>query len=159
MSRSGGSFKTDAKGKKIAAAKAAASAKAKAEANAAAAAELQRRWLEINGVIDKDKNTDKESPAERRRRLRHLRPQDVIDLHLLTRDEAWSALNGFFLSAKQRGLEKVLIIHGKGLHSEGGEGILRDMCAEFLEQCACAGENGHAGKEMGGSGATWVILK
>ncbi|MDR0540469.1 MAG: Smr/MutS family protein [Spirochaetaceae bacterium] len=135
-----------------------AAGRAKRTAAEADAAVLQRRWLEMNGVIDKDKGSAGENPAERGKRLKDMRPQDSIDLHLFTREEAWRALEGFFASARRRGLEKVLIIHGKGLHSGGG-GVLRDMCAQFLEQCECAGKRGYAGKEMGGSGATWVILK
>ena len=126
---------------------------------AANPAEIQRRWLDTNPVVDKDEGLDIESPAERRRRLRRIRVQETIDLHLLKRDEAWRSLEGFFLSARQRGLEKVLIIHGKGKHSEGGEAVLKEMCHEFLEQCEYAGESGQADRTDGGSGATWVILK
>jgi DNA-nicking Smr family endonuclease len=126
---------------------------------AAGPAEIQRRWLDANPVVDKDEKLDIESPAERRRRIRKIRVQETIDLHLLKRDEAWRALEGFFLSARQRGLEKVLIIHGKGNHSEGGEAVLKTMCHEFLEQCEYAGESGQADKADGGSGATWVILR
>jgi DNA-nicking Smr family endonuclease len=125
----------------------------------ASPAEIQRRWLDDNPVVDKDEGSDIESPAERRRRLRQIRVQETIDLHLLTRDEAWRALEGFFRAARQRGLEKVLIIHGKGNHSEGGEAVLKEMCREFLEQCEYAGESGQADKTDGGSGATWVILR
>ncbi|MDR2602708.1 MAG: Smr/MutS family protein [Spirochaetaceae bacterium] len=121
--------------------------------------EMQAKWLQENPVPDKDKLLSIESPQERRRRLSRIRPQDVIDLHALKQDEAWASLDRFFISAWRRGVEKVLIIHGKGMHSPGNEGVLKKMCKSFLEQCRFAGEAGEADKSMGGGGATWVILK
>jgi DNA-nicking Smr family endonuclease len=82
----------------------------------------------------------------------------VIDLHGLKRDEAWVALENFFEEGRRRGLEKLLVIHGKGNHSVG-EGLLKRLTARFIENCPFAGEWGHSPARGGGGGASWVILK
>ena len=119
-------------------------------------------WLRRYGVEDKDTvaagSPERESPAERRRRLRAMKCDAVIDLHGLTRDDAWARLESFFAAAVRQGLEKVLIIHGKGTHSPE-DPVLGPMVRVFLEQHRHAGESGHSGKESGGTGSTWVILK
>ena len=117
-------------------------------------------WLRIHGVQDKDSLVQDEelSREERRRRLIEKRPDAVVDLHGLTRDEAWERLGNFFSDARRRGLEKVLIVHGKGNHSQG-EAILKRTTREFIERCAYAGSHGHASSTSGGTGATWVIVK
>ncbi|MDR1586190.1 MAG: Smr/MutS family protein [Treponema sp.] len=127
------------------------------------------KWLRINGVYDKDAEEtgagrdaagsgSGEKPGERRRRLLAKKPDAVIDIHGLTGDEAWEALERFFADAKHQSLEKLLVIHGKGNHS-GGEAVLKRRVREFVERCPFAGENGHGSAAEGGSGATWVLLK
>ncbi len=129
--------------------------------------ECQRRvdpltaWLRTNPIQDKDSAAEQErggDAAERRRRLRTKAPDAAIDLHGLTRDEAWTRLSAFFADAKRRGLEKLLIVHGKGNHSEG-EAVLKRTTRQFIERCAYAGESGTADNRSGGNGATWVLLK
>jgi DNA-nicking Smr family endonuclease len=117
-------------------------------------------WLRINGVHDKDAEAADtgQSKAEKRRRLRIKKPDAVIDIHGLTRDEAWDALERFFGEARGRALEKLLIIHGKGNHSPG-EAVLKRSAREFIERCPFAGESGQEKSAGGGSGATWVLLK
>jgi DNA-nicking Smr family endonuclease len=114
-------------------------------------------WLRLNPVYDKDAERET-SAAERRRRLLVRRPDAVLDLHGLTRDEAWIALESFFRDSRRKGFEKLLVIHGKGNHSNGG-GILKEICRTFIERCPFAGESGHGKAADGASGATWVILK
>jgi DNA-nicking Smr family endonuclease len=118
-------------------------------------------WIRKNGVIDKDGGDEEnfgEIAAEKRRRLRKKRPDAVIDIHGLTREEAWSALEGFFENGRQQGFEKLAVIHGKGNHSKG-DAVLREMTRDFIERCSFAGENGHGDAATGGSGMTWVLLK
>ncbi|MDR0313404.1 MAG: Smr/MutS family protein [Treponema sp.] len=98
-----------------------------------------------------------ETRALERRRLLQKKPDDVIDLHGLSQDEAWEALDDFFKKGKFLGHEKVLIIHGKGNHSEI-DGVLKVLTGKFIERCPIAGQSGHS-TSMGGSGATWVLLK
>jgi DNA-nicking Smr family endonuclease len=120
-------------------------------------------WLRINGVEDKDaaeggEAEDGPSRGERRRRLLDKRPDAVIDLHGLKRDEAWAALEGFFQAGRQQGFEKLLIVHGKGNHSEG-DAVLKRTCRDFIERCPFAGESGRGSPAEGASGATWVLIK
>jgi DNA-nicking Smr family endonuclease len=122
-------------------------------------------------VYDKDapvfNNALPNAQAERRSRLLRKKPDAFIDLHGLGADEAWIALKAFFEDSRLKGLEKVLVIHGKGNHlsshsSQKGtcrEAVLPDITRRFIESCSYAGESGHTRAQNGGSGATWVILK
>jgi DNA-nicking Smr family endonuclease len=117
-------------------------------------------WLRTNGTYDKDAEalTEAGNAGARRRRLRVKAADASIDLHSLTRDEAWIALNTFFEDGRRRGFEKLLVVHGKGNHSPG-EVVLKETVRSFIENCPFAGESGHGGANTGGSGATWVLLK
>ncbi|MDR3192525.1 MAG: Smr/MutS family protein [Treponema sp.] len=118
------------------------------------------RWLNTNGVYDKDAEEGDLylSPGEKRRRLLARRPDAEIDLHGLSQDEAWASLESFFARAKDRGYIKVSVIHGKGNHS-AGEAVLKRTVRKFIENCPFAGESGHRDSRSGGNGATWVLLK
>jgi DNA-nicking Smr family endonuclease len=124
--------------------------------------DILEKWHGTGATAVQDKDAEAEnageSAARRRRRLLSKSPDAVIDLHGLDRDEAWSALESFFLNALREGFEKLRIVHGKGNHGDG-EGILRRSTREFIERCPHAGESGHEKAAAGGSGATWVILK
>ncbi|MDR2069954.1 MAG: Smr/MutS family protein [Treponema sp.] len=126
-----------------------------------AAVDPMTAWLRMNGVYDKDAENpegDRRQTAERRRRLRTKKPDAILDLHGLNRDEAWTALETFFEESRRQEMEKVLLIHGKGNHSEK-EAVLKRIVLHFIEKCPYAGESGHPNAEFGGSGATWVLLK
>lgn len=117
-------------------------------------------WVRRNGIVDKDADFENDvmNAAKRRRRLLSKRPDAVLDLHGLTQNEAWDRLDLFFKEAREKGLEKLLVIHGKGNHSEG-EAALKRTTRDFFERCPYAGESGQASAELGGSGASWVLLK
>jgi len=116
-------------------------------------------WLKENEVYDKDsKETISTITGEKRRRLMHLKPDDIIDIHGCTSEKAWLLLDQFFTNAKESGFEKLRIIHGKGNRSQG-EAVLKETVRKYLEQCPFAGENGLEKSNNGGSGATWVFLK
>ncbi|MBO5137868.1 MAG: Smr/MutS family protein [Spirochaetaceae bacterium] len=121
-------------------------------------------WLRRYGVVDKDtvaekhrqqvQNTDKEY-------LKKLPVGAKIDLHGLTRDEAWTKLDEFITDCCRRRLRKILIVHGKGNHTTGlvGDCVLASMVRTFIERDDRLGMSGHPDKKMGGNGATWVIIK
>jgi DNA-nicking Smr family endonuclease len=118
-------------------------------------------WLRANGIYDKDAEVETakvDDAGIKRRRLLAKAADAVLDLHGLTRDEAWAALDTFFRDSRRRGFEKLLVIHGKGNHSQG-DVVLKEAVRSFIENCPFAGESGHGGAAMGGSGATWVLLK
>jgi DNA-nicking Smr family endonuclease len=122
------------------------------------------QWDKHSGpVYDKDAElmVRSEPSASRRRRLLRKSPDASIDLHGLTRDEAWNALDSFFNDANSKGLEKLLIIHGKGNHtvSEDQNAVLKKTVRDFIERCPFAGENGNSNGSSGGTGSTWVLLK
>lgn len=82
-----------------------------------------------------------------------------IDLHGLTREEAWSRLDGFIRECSRRNIKKVLIVHGKGNHCENQVSVLSSMVRTFIEVDDRLGASGHPDKKLGGTGATWVIIK
>lgn len=119
-------------------------------------------WLRRYGTTDKDAELDlynERARMESREYLRTMRAEARIDLHGLTREEAWARLEAFTAECVGRGLRKILIVHGKGNHSHGSDPVLGPMVRTFIEQSPCMGTSGHPDHAQGGSGATWVILK
>ena len=113
-------------------------------------------------IVDKDAAAQKaksERNFNRSSYIQKLAPQDTIDLHGMTQEEAWKALNDFVANARRRGLQKVLIIHGKGIHSADSEGVLGSVVKKFIEGDQRLGASGKADKFHGGSGATWVAVR
>jgi DNA-nicking Smr family endonuclease len=117
-------------------------------------------WIAANGVGDKDAEPEPAAAdrALEARRLAALKPQAVLDLHGMTAEEATLAIATFIEHASRRGLEKVLVIHGKGLHSAGAP-VLKKAAMRALEAHPMAGRFGPADRDEGGSGALWVLLK
>ena len=120
---------------------------------------VMEAWLQNNEIYDKDsclRNTP--APGENRSRLIHSQPDEILDIHGLTKDKAWMSLDLFFTRARSCGFKKLRIIHGKGNRSQG-EAVLKLTVRKFIEQCSFAGESGYEKAANGGSGATWVLLK
>jgi DNA-nicking Smr family endonuclease len=124
--------------------------------------DILNKWEEQspNGSYDKDVTEENKlvSAQEKRRRLRNKKPDAELDLHNHTREEAMQEMENFFNDSKEKGLEKILIIHGKGNHSSG-EAVLKRTVMDFIEHCPFAGESGRGKTSAGGEGATWVLLK
>jgi len=117
-------------------------------------------WLEEKGVEDKDSSQEEFRDRSRdARRFAALKPQAVLDLHGMTAEEAEAAITVFIDSSAREGLEKVLIIHGKGIHSEGGIPVLKKTARRSLEAHPLAGKIGEAARDEGGSGALWVAIR
>jgi DNA-nicking Smr family endonuclease len=106
----------------------------------------------------KEEPGDGLSKAEKRAMLQRMKPQADIDLHGLKVKEALEILEKFLRDSLRKGLKKVLIIHGKGNHSTGGPVLAKEV-RKFLEMSSFTGEFHSAPREMGGSGAVWVILR
>ncbi len=120
-------------------------------------------WLRRYGTIDKDKiaeETEQIDLHNDRNYLIQMRPEARLDLHGLHQDEAYERLEQFISDCKKRGIKKVLIIHGKGIHTTGTDPVLGNLVRHFIEKDKRCGMSGHPKtKSEGGTGATWVILK
>ncbi len=118
-------------------------------------------WLSRYGVTDKD-------AVEEKQEQRHISPVKLpiearIDLHGLSRDEAQQHLADFIDMSCRRGFRKVLIIHGKGNHSEnlfsGDRAVLTSLVKECIQRDTRLGAFGHPEGRDGGNGATWVVIR
>ncbi len=116
------------------------------------------KYPPMQGKDEKSYEDDKKRAVKRRELLRKLKPQDILDLHGLKKADAVDALGTFITKSRNRGFKKVLIIHGKGIHSTNGP-VLRRVVIDFLEKNKSTGEFGPAEREYGGKGALWVILR
>jgi len=85
--------------------------------------------------------------------------QDSLDLHGPKSDEARLLLLEFLHHATQHDLRNVCVIHGKGWHTDGGEGILKIRTRHWLTQCAEVLAFCEAPPNAGGGGAVLVLLK
>ena len=89
------------------------------------------------------------------------RPDDEIDLHGKTRDEAIKIVKKFVIDCYQKNLRSALIITGKGHHSAEKAPVLKREVKLWLER------NGdsyitdfqEAPPRFGGSGAIWLNFK
>lgn len=105
--------------------------------------------------------------AHNRHLLRKLRRgafsvQAELDLHGLTQPEALAALEAFLHDAVAQGIRCVRIIHGKGVNSQNGMGVLRRRLPQWLatRRLACyVIAYATARPHDGGLGATYVLLR
>lgn len=118
---------------------------------------LERAMLEGADPSVKEDEGQELSPRTKAQ-IEALPVEAVLDLHGLTAAEARDALSLFFRDSASRGLAKVLVIHGKGHHSEG-EPVLRKTVLRFLETSPLAGRHGTAERRQGGGGAVWVLVR
>jgi len=88
-------------------------------------------------------------------------PETSIDLHGMTADEAEREVVKVLRTSRQRGARALRIVHGKGLHSEGGKGVLADRIVRLLTEGAGAPfveAFATAPARFGGTGALLVVL-
>lgn len=85
--------------------------------------------------------------------------QDRLDLHGLNTDAARRLLQEFLHEAMQREARCVLVVHGKGMNSRGGEAVLRKLTRHWLTQHPHVLAWCDAPPQEGGSGAVLVLLK
>ncbi len=90
-----------------------------------------------------------------------IRPHETIDLHGFRRDAAHRRLCNAVARAVSNGRRCVLVIHGKGHRSEGGEAILRDALTDWLQKPPLIEQvigSSRAVPRDGGSGASYLLL-
>lgn len=101
-----------------------------------------------------------------RRHLRRLRRGEIeveweLDLHGLERPAAREEVRRTLARAHEEGVRCVLVIHGRGSHSELGA-VLRDALPGWLSQPPTEGivmAFASARPADGGEGATYVLLR
>jgi DNA-nicking Smr family endonuclease len=96
-----------------------------------------------------------------RLRRGQMRPEARLDLHGMTRKEAYAALTAFIPRAQADGRRCVVVITGKGRVSEGG-GVLRNEVPGWLNAPAIRQSIlGFAAAQPrdGGTGALYVLLR
>jgi DNA-nicking Smr family endonuclease len=121
-------------------------------------------WLDHHPPAPKDEETQDEAAARReasarRAELRRRAPEATIDLHGSTIVEAIARTDRFLREAKKAGLRKVLIIHGKGNHTQNGTSVLRENVRGYVRNHPFAGETGVPDRSEGGEGAFWVAIR
>jgi len=106
-----------------------------------------------------------ESPQASPRRMKllkqgRLQPEATLDLHGLLRHQVVEKVCFFLADAKFQGFKTLLIITGRGLHSQG-EPVLRTEVENFLngEGRPLLVEWARAPRQYGGEGALVVFLK
>jgi len=103
-------------------------------------------------------------PLDALRRLRRgLLPVDArLDLHGMSVAEARRHLDLFLRTMRSRAEKCVLVIHGKGDHSPGGQAVLRGEISAWLSQ-GVSSEHvaafATAREPDGGEGAVYVLLR
>ena len=118
------------------------------------------RWIDMFPPPEDEHPVEHDAQwkARRRKQLLAMTPQATLDLHGITSNDAVSEINDFLDRSYKAGLQKVLIIHGKGNHSANG-GVLPKVAAECVSRHPLAGENGLSAGKDGGRGSRWVILR
>jgi DNA-nicking Smr family endonuclease len=88
-------------------------------------------------------------------------PEATLDLHGMRREQAARAVHELIRAQHRRGVRRLLFIVGKGVHSEGGQGVLADALVHALTQGVAAplvAAFATAGARHGGRGAIAVEL-
>lgn len=96
--------------------------------------------------------------AELRRGRVHV--EDTLDLHGETIEKATARLRTFLAEASRIGRRCVLVVHGKGTHSEHGAPLREAVLAELLGPCSgFVHALSTAAPADGDDGATYVMLR
>jgi len=108
--------------------------------------------------------TARRRPAARRaaeQGLASAEPDDELDLHGKTQEEAIRLVQYFLRRAAHRRLRSVLIITGRGLNSGAQGAVLRDAVQSWLERNGAPDVRSFAWapRRLGGDGAIWVHLR
>lgn len=88
-------------------------------------------------------------------------PKATLDLHGKTVPEALGKINSFFINSRRKEILNVLVIVGKGLHSDEGKGVLKEAVLRWLNSEGKKHVSSYrfAPARLGGSGAIIVKLK
>lgn len=96
-------------------------------------------------------------------RAKKVKIEATVDLHGMTQDQAYKALQRFLISCQHQGMTWVLVITGKGSKEGGtGIGVLKAAVPQWLCQMpflTLAAGHAPAKEHDGGTGAIYVRLK
>ncbi|MBR5646419.1 MAG: Smr/MutS family protein [Treponema sp.] len=124
---------------------------------------IMNDWLDKYGTIDKDQIAEHSQHIQKfneKNYIQNLKCEETLDLHGYHQKEAEQLLENFINECVRRKLKKVLIIHGKGIHTKGTDPVLKETVRKFIECNKHCGASGHPKSNAeGGSGATWIVLK
>lgn len=81
-----------------------------------------------------------------------------IDLHGNTREESRALLDSFIAESLKRNCQRIIVIHGKGMHSEKSP-VLKDFVGEYLKNHPRIKRTRPAPPKHGAEGATIAQLK
>lgn len=116
-------------------------------------------------VPDKDHRTPRRRVPGIRKlkpsRVRDVEPEASLDLHGKTADEALSSLERFMAEAAGQRLRAVIVVTGKGLRSDGGVSVLKQVVEEWLREKAARRVRAfaEAPRALGGRGAYVLYLR
>ncbi|MEN8141484.1 MAG: Smr/MutS family protein [Thermodesulfobacteriota bacterium] len=88
-------------------------------------------------------------------------PQETLDLHGFTAQEAEAKVTAFVNQGRRRSLRTLCVITGKGLHSPGGKAVLPDaveQCLRLLKRQGAISDFRWQKREKAKSGALLVYL-
>lgn len=91
--------------------------------------------------------------------LKSMRPQAELDLHGVTGNEARVLVERFLEESVGKSLQKVRIVHGRGLHSRDGAAVLKEMVEALVKDSPYVRAYGNPPPAEGGNGAMWIILQ
>jgi DNA-nicking Smr family endonuclease len=87
-------------------------------------------------------------------------PEDTLDLHGLTVESGRQQLREFLVAAQRVGRRCVLVVHGKGTHSDHGAPLREAVLVELLGPLSgLLHAMASAAPSDGGEGATYVMLR
>jgi len=127
-------------------------------------AEIYKNWSKS---VNEEKAIETSKDVKRERdktqytisELRAMQPQVTLDLHGYKADEAAQAARKFLQDSFQHHLLKICLIPGKGIHSEDGNGVLKEVVLSEVRLSGVVREAYSPKACFGGSGVIWVILK
>ena len=124
---------------------------------------MEHIFENVKDVPDKGVSTEQTSSKKSRSSTRDSfkRPDDEIDLHGKTRDEAIKIVQRFVIDCYQKNFRSALIITGKGHHSAENTPVLKREVKLWLERNGDSyiADFQEAPPRFGGSGAIWLNFK
>lgn len=127
-------------------------------------ADIYSKWEQTHDekaqISKKIKKEEQSEPELTFSQVKSINVQDELDLHNVKYEDAIALTGAFIDNSRRKGLRKVRIITGKGIHSPGGKSVIRPAVIQVLESSSSISQIDTNPKAAdGGSGAIIVILK